>query len=368
MGRDGGGGRCALGRPTSPAASRLPCAARDSAVRANSLRCAPPQTRAALFRPPLRCSAVPPRPAQGTPPPPLRRRGCIGVGEDSDRSHTPAPGRRRGRAIPPAPLRSAALRRKKAARGASEASSARTPPSEHRKGARRAGAVGSHGPHRLPGAPPTPTNKDKQQSGFPTDLHRGLHRLLHRQRQHHMPLRERASTGPAPRPCACPASPPLPAAPQPRRARPPSPPSGPRSISQSASAMTSRSCSITTTLWPPLTSRCSTWISFDVGHVQAHRRLVEHVERVRRLVAAPRDVVAHLAELGHQLDALRLAARQRRRRLAQRQVAEPDVPQQLQRMADVGHRGEERDRFVDLHLQHVADALAAPAPPPASRG
>ena len=34
--------------------------------------------------------------------------------------------------------------------------------------------------------------------------------------------------------------------------RPPSrPPSGPRSITQSASATTSRSCSITTTLWPP---------------------------------------------------------------------------------------------------------------------
>ena len=45
----------------------------------------------------------------------------------------------------------------------------------------------------------------------------------------------------------------------------PPPPSGPRSISQSASAITSRSCSITTTLWPPFTRRCSTWISFSTS-------------------------------------------------------------------------------------------------------
>jgi regulator of replication initiation timing len=98
----------------------------------------------------------------------------------------------------------------------------------------------------------------------------------------------------------------------------------------------------------------------DVGHVQAHRRLVQHVQRVRRLLAAARDVVAHLGQLGHQLDALRLAARQRRRRLPQREVAEAHVLQQLQRVADVGHGGEELHRLVDFHLQHVADALAAP--------
>ena len=98
-----------------------------------------------------------------------------------------------------------------------------------------------------------------------------------------------------------------------------------------------------------------------VGHVQADGRLVQHVQRVRRLLAAARDVVAHLAQFGHQLDALRLAAAQRRRRLAQRQVAQAHVLQQLQRVGDGRHRGEELDRLVDLHLQHVADALAAPA-------
>jgi DHA1 family inner membrane transport protein len=44
-----------------------------------------------------------------------------------------------------------------------------------------------------------------------------------------------------------------------------------------------------------------------VGHVQAHGGLVQHIQRVRRLLAAP-DVVAHLGQLGHQLDALGLAA------------------------------------------------------------
>jgi hypothetical protein len=52
--------------------------------------------------------------------------------------------------------------------------------------------------------------------------------------------------------------------------------------------------------------------ALDVGHVQADRRLVEHVQRVRRLLTAPRHVVTHLAQLGHQLDALCLAAGQRR--------------------------------------------------------
>jgi hypothetical protein len=33
----------------------------------------------------------------------------------------------------------------------------------------------------------------------------------------------------------------------------------------------------------------------DVGHVQADRRLVEHVQRVRWLLAASRHVVTHLA-------------------------------------------------------------------------
>jgi hypothetical protein len=48
------------------------------------------------------------------------------------------------------------------------------------------------------------------------------------------------------------------------------------------------------------------------------------------------------------------------RGLAQREVAQAHVFQQLQRVADDGHGGKEVHRFVHLHLQHVANAFAAP--------
>ena len=57
----------------------------------------------------------------------------------------------------------------------------------------------------------------------------------------------------------------------------------------------------------------------DVGRVQAGRRLVEDVERAAALL---------LLQLGGELDALRLAAGQLGRRLAEAQVAEADVAQQ----------------------------------------
>ena len=99
---------------------------------------------------------------------------------------------------------------------------------------------------------------------------------------------------------------------------------------------------------------------FDVGHVQTHGRLVQHVQGMGRLLATARDVVAHLGQLGHQLDALRLAAAECGRRLAQRQITQPHILEQLQRVADIGHGGEEVDRLVHLHLQHVANILAPP--------
>ncbi|CAK9134584.1 unnamed protein product, partial [Ilex paraguariensis] len=97
-----------------------------------------------------------------------------------------------------------------------------------------------------------------------------------------------------------------------------------------------------------------------IGHVQAHRGFVQHIERVRRLVAAPGHVVAHLGQLGDELDALGFAARQRGRGLAQREIAQAHVLEQLQRVGDAGHAGEELDGLVHLHLQHIANALAAP--------
>ena len=59
----------------------------------------------------------------------------------------------------------------------------------------------------------------------------------------------------------------------------------------------------------------------DVVEVQAGRRLVEDVELT---------LAALRGEVRRNLDALRLAARQRRRRLPQPQVAEADLVEHLQ--------------------------------------
>ena len=65
----------------------------------------------------------------------------------------------------------------------------------------------------------------------------------------------------------------------------------------------------------------------DVGEVQAGRRLVEDVER---------PPGRGLGQLGGELDALRLAARERGRGLAEADVAQADVVQRLQASAIVG--------------------------------
>ena len=119
---------------------------------------------------------------------------------------------------------------------------------------------------------------------------------------------------------------------------------------QSAVLITSRLCSITSTVLPSSTSRCST--SEQPAHVlevQAGRRLVEDVERAAG---------GALAELGRQLHALRLAARQRRRRLAEPHVAEADVDQRLQVPRDRRLVREELERLLDRHVEHLGDVLA----------
>ncbi len=63
-----------------------------------------------------------------------------------------------------------------------------------------------------------------------------------------------------------------------------------------------------------------------VAGVQADRRLVEHVERADQ----------RRPERRRQVDALRLAARERRREPVERQVIEPDIPQE--RRAAAGFR------------------------------
>ena len=72
--------------------------------------------------------------------------------------------------------------------------------------------------------------------------------------------------------------------------------------------------------------------ALDVGHVQTDGGLIEHVERSTR---RPQP-----GKLGYELDALRLAARQGRALLTQRQVAETYVLQQPERVMDARVSGE----------------------------
>src|SRR5437867_2061091 len=88
----------------------------------------------------------------------------------------------------------------------------------------------------------------------------------------------------------------------------------------------------------------------DVVEMEPRRRLVQDVEH---LAGRPR------AQLGGDLEPLRLAARQRRRRLTEPEIAEADGLQGSQATREAGLGGEEVDRLVDRHLEHVAHAPAA---------
>ena len=87
----------------------------------------------------------------------------------------------------------------------------------------------------------------------------------------------------------------------------------------------------------------------DVLEVQAGRRLVEHVDRLAGRA---------LLQLGGELDPLGLTAGQRRRRLAEPDVAEPDVDQRVEVAGDAADRLEELGRLLDRHLEHLGDRLA----------
>ena len=141
---------------------------------------------------------------------------------------------------------------------------------------------------------------------------------------------------------------------------PPSPPSGPRSMIQSAVLMTSRLCSMTSTVLPGLDQRVQHFQQLaHILEMQAGGRLVEDVERAAG--GAPRQFLG-------QLDPLRLAARQRRRRLADMDVAEPDLLQGHQLVADRRHRAEELGALVDRHVEHVGDRSCPGTALRASRG
>ncbi|KAJ3057613.1 hypothetical protein HK102_011015, partial [Quaeritorhiza haematococci] len=88
----------------------------------------------------------------------------------------------------------------------------------------------------------------------------------------------------------------------------------------------------------------------DVGRVQAGRRLVEDVEGV-----APLGPL----QLGRELDPLRLAARQLGGRLAEPEIPQADVVQDVERAQDLRLVREELARRVDGHPEDVGDALPA---------
>ena len=86
----------------------------------------------------------------------------------------------------------------------------------------------------------------------------------------------------------------------------------------------------------------------DVGEVQPGGRLVEEIERAAG---------ALFDQLAGQLDPLRLAPGKSRRWLAELEVIESHVVQRLQLMPHVGDILEMRECLLDVHLQHVGDAL-----------
>ena len=149
--------------------------------------------------------------------------------------------------------------------------------------------------------------------------------------------------------------------------RPPCTPApGPCRSTWSAARIVSSSCSTTSTRVAEVAqARQRVEQARVVALVQADRRLVEDVEHADQ----------RAADLGRQPDALRLAARQRRRGAIERQVIEPDVDQERQPLADLAQDaardlllarrqlqpGEEVVRLADCQRGHLGDALVADA-------
>jgi hypothetical protein len=87
----------------------------------------------------------------------------------------------------------------------------------------------------------------------------------------------------------------------------------------------------------------------DVVKVQTGGRLVEDVERAAGVA---------LRQLERQLDALRLAAGKRCRRLAELDVTQTNIEQRLQLARDRRYRLEEGVCLLDRHRQYFVDVLA----------
>ena len=82
---------------------------------------------------------------------------------------------------------------------------------------------------------------------------------------------------------------------------------------------------------------------------------VVEVEAVGRLVH--NEDFARVAEVGRQLDALQLAARKRRKRLVQMEIAQPDLAQWLQFFGNDSACKHFRG-FVGSHIHHFGDVLS----------
>ena len=143
-----------------------------------------------------------------------------------------------------------------------------------------------------------------------------------------------------------------------------SPAPGPMSTSQSALRIICSSCSTTITVLPRSRSRSSVPIRLVVvALVQADRRLVEDVEHADELAA----------DLRREPQPLRLAAGQRRRRAVELQVADADVVEEREPLADLLHdaradqllglgqleRVEELERARDREPRELVDVLLA---------
>ena len=87
----------------------------------------------------------------------------------------------------------------------------------------------------------------------------------------------------------------------------------------------------------------------DIHPVQARRRLIEDVER-RALLA--------FTQLERELDALGLSAGQRRGRLTEREIAEPDRIKCREFVHHPWNIPKEDDRFAHRHIEHVRDRFS----------
>ena len=88
---------------------------------------------------------------------------------------------------------------------------------------------------------------------------------------------------------------------------------------------------------------------FHIVRVETRGRLVEDID------GAPRGA---LRKLGRELDALGFAAGERRRRLAEADIAEADLAERAELRFKLWKVAEEFERFLHGHFQHVRDALA----------